>query len=59
MSILQLIIRFVSCLLQKYQILSSDEHAGYMRKRNLNPYSYRPDIVYEVRLVAFFGLTIK
>ncbi|CAO2833770.1 unnamed protein product [Amaranthus hypochondriacus] len=35
---------------KRYQILSSDEHAGYMRKRNLNPYNYRPDIVYEALL---------
>ena len=35
-------------LLQRYQILSSDEHAGYLRKKNLNPYDYRPDIVHEV-----------
>ncbi|VFQ72815.1 unnamed protein product [Cuscuta campestris] len=36
---------------KRYQILSSDEHADYLRKKKLNPYDYRPDIVHEVSLL--------
>ncbi|RAL51304.1 hypothetical protein DM860_010806 [Cuscuta australis] len=35
---------------KRYQILSSDEHADYLRKKKLNPYDYRPDIVHEALL---------
>lgn len=35
---------------KRYQILSSDEHAGFLRRKNLNPYDYRPDIVHEALL---------
>ncbi|KAK4394592.1 Ribosomal RNA small subunit methyltransferase nep-1 [Sesamum angolense] len=31
-----------------YQILNPDEHAGFMRKHNLDRRDYRPDIIHEV-----------
>ncbi|KAL2933705.1 Ribosomal RNA small subunit methyltransferase nep-1 [Bienertia sinuspersici] len=40
----------LACVGKRYQILSSDEHADYLRKKNLNPYDYRPDIVHEALL---------
>lgn len=30
-----------------YQILRSDKHADYLRRKKMNPYDYRPDIVHE------------
>lgn len=38
---------------KKYQILSSDEHADFLRKKKLNPYDYRPDIVHEALLLIW------
>ncbi|XP_027361951.1 ribosomal RNA small subunit methyltransferase nep-1-like isoform X1 [Abrus precatorius] len=35
---------------KKYQILNPDEHASFLRRKNLNPYDYRPDIVHEALL---------
>ncbi|KNA13280.1 hypothetical protein SOVF_118180 [Spinacia oleracea] len=32
---------------KRYQILNSNEHAGYLRKKKMDPYKYRPDIVHE------------
>ncbi|XP_065879111.1 uncharacterized protein [Euphorbia lathyris] len=32
---------------RRFQILNPDEHATFMRKKNMNPYNYRPDIVHE------------
>ena len=34
--------------LQTYEILNPDKHADFLRKKNMNPYDYRPDIVHEV-----------
>ncbi|WRX16722.1 Ribosomal biogenesis [Theobroma cacao] len=33
---------------RRYQILNSNEHAAFLRKKNKNPYKYRPDIIHEV-----------
>ncbi|KAL4350804.1 hypothetical protein AHAS_Ahas10G0178600 [Arachis hypogaea] len=33
---------------KRYQILNPDEHANFLRRKNKNPYDYRPDIVHEV-----------
>ncbi|KAK2989307.1 hypothetical protein RJ640_006040 [Escallonia rubra] len=38
---------------RKYQILNPDEHAEFLRKKKLNPYDYRPDIIHE----ALVGVT--
>ncbi|KAK9265823.1 hypothetical protein L1049_001790 [Liquidambar formosana] len=35
---------------KRYQILNPDEHADFLRKKNLDPYHYRPDIVHEALL---------
>ncbi|KAK7392360.1 hypothetical protein VNO78_20796 [Psophocarpus tetragonolobus] len=35
---------------KKYQILNPDEHASYLRRKYLNPYDYRPEIVQEALL---------
>ncbi|KAI4297524.1 hypothetical protein L6164_037411 [Bauhinia variegata] len=35
---------------KKYQILNPDEHGNFMRKKNMNPYDFRPDIVHEALL---------
>ncbi|XP_065857419.1 uncharacterized protein [Euphorbia lathyris] len=32
---------------RKFQILNPDEHGTFLRKKNMNPYDYRPDIVHE------------
>ncbi|XP_021749017.1 ribosomal RNA small subunit methyltransferase nep-1-like [Chenopodium quinoa] len=32
---------------KRYQILSSNDHADYLRKKKMNPYIYRPDIVHQ------------
>ncbi|XP_027158509.1 ribosomal RNA small subunit methyltransferase nep-1-like [Coffea eugenioides] len=37
-----------------YEILNPDKHADFMRKKNMNPYDYRPDIIHEV-LVDILG----
>ncbi|XP_027109742.1 uncharacterized protein [Coffea arabica] len=37
-----------------YEILNPDKHADFMRKKNMNPYNYRPDIIHEV-LVDILG----
>ncbi|KAK3030249.1 hypothetical protein RJ639_038372 [Escallonia herrerae] len=36
---------------RKYQILNPDEHAEFLRKKKLNPYDYRPDIIHEPPIV--------
>ncbi|KAG8379061.1 hypothetical protein BUALT_Bualt07G0049100 [Buddleja alternifolia] len=33
---------------KSYQIINPDEHAGFIRKHNLNRRDYRPDIIHEV-----------
>ncbi|XVF24479.1 hypothetical protein REPUB_Repub13aG0131600 [Reevesia pubescens] len=33
---------------KRYQILNSSEHAAFLRRKNMNPYIYRPDIIHEV-----------
>ncbi|XP_011101600.1 ribosomal RNA small subunit methyltransferase nep-1 isoform X2 [Sesamum indicum] len=33
---------------KSYQIINPDEHAGFMKKHNLNRSDYRPDIIHEV-----------
>ncbi|MED6186867.1 hypothetical protein PIB30_070764 [Stylosanthes scabra] len=35
---------------KRYQILNPDEHANFLRRKNKNPYDYRPDIVHEALL---------
>nr|KYP57803.1 hypothetical protein KK1_004082 [Cajanus cajan] len=35
---------------KKYQILNPDEHANFLRRKNMNPYDFRPDIVHEALL---------
>ncbi|KAL4381670.1 Ribosomal RNA small subunit methyltransferase [Arachis hypogaea] len=35
---------------KRYQILNPDEHANLLRRKNKNPYDYRPDIVHEALL---------
>ncbi|CDP05676.1 unnamed protein product [Coffea canephora] len=37
-----------------YEILNPDKHADFLRKKNMNPYDYRPDIVHEI-LVDILG----
>ncbi|KAL3516186.1 hypothetical protein ACH5RR_023088 [Cinchona calisaya] len=37
-----------------YEILNPDKHADFLRKKNMNSYYYRPDIVHEV-LVDILG----
>ncbi|KAJ0963429.1 hypothetical protein J5N97_028551 [Dioscorea zingiberensis] len=32
---------------KKFQVLHPDEHADFMRKKNMDPYRYRSDILYE------------
>ncbi|KAK9265824.1 hypothetical protein L1049_001791 [Liquidambar formosana] len=32
------------CLFQRYQILNPDEHTDFLRKKNIDPYRYRPNI---------------
>ncbi|XP_022765819.1 ribosomal RNA small subunit methyltransferase nep-1-like [Durio zibethinus] len=32
---------------KRFEILRSNKHAAFLRKKNRNPYNYRPDIVYE------------
>ncbi|GMH20194.1 hypothetical protein Nepgr_022035 [Nepenthes gracilis] len=36
---------------KNYQILSSEDHANFLRKNNKNPADYRPDIVYHALLM--------
>lgn len=40
-------------VLQSYQILNPDEHADFLRKKNMNPYDHRPDIIHEVNNYPF------
>ncbi|KAF7149617.1 hypothetical protein RHSIM_Rhsim02G0223300 [Rhododendron simsii] len=35
---------------RSYHILNPEEHADFLRKKNMNPYDYRPDIVHEALL---------
>ncbi|KAF7842304.1 ribosomal RNA small subunit methyltransferase nep-1-like isoform X1 [Senna tora] len=35
---------------KKYQILNPEEHASFLRKKNKNPYDFRPDIIHEALL---------
>lgn len=35
---------------RSYQILNPDEHADFLRKKNMNPYDHRPDIIHEALL---------
>ncbi|KAL0440820.1 UNVERIFIED_CONTAM: Ribosomal RNA small subunit methyltransferase nep-1 [Sesamum radiatum] len=46
---------------KSYQILNPDEHAGFMRKHNLDRRDYRPDIIHEAAIAAqlFQKLSIK
>ncbi|KAJ0963436.1 hypothetical protein J5N97_028558 [Dioscorea zingiberensis] len=37
---------------KKFQVLHPDEHADFMRKKNLDPYKHRSDILYEVGAMA-------
>ncbi|CAI9096955.1 OLC1v1033228C1 [Oldenlandia corymbosa var. corymbosa] len=37
-----------------YEILNPDKHAEFLRKKKLNPYDYRPDIIHEI-LVDIMG----
>ncbi|KAF3456600.1 hypothetical protein FNV43_RR01254 [Rhamnella rubrinervis] len=39
-----LVLAFVG---RRYQILNPEEHAGFLRRKNMDPYKYRPDIVHE------------
>ncbi|CAI0442475.1 unnamed protein product [Linum tenue] len=32
---------------RRYRILNANEHSDYLRKKNMDPYKYRPDIVHE------------
>ncbi|CAH9102569.1 unnamed protein product [Cuscuta europaea] len=34
-----------------YQLLNSDEHAGFLKRNNLNPAEYRPDIAHQAMLM--------
>ncbi|RYR74417.1 hypothetical protein Ahy_A02g009134 isoform A [Arachis hypogaea] len=34
----------------RYQILNPNKHANFLRRKNKNPYDYRPDIVHEALL---------
>ncbi|KAF6140713.1 hypothetical protein GIB67_035140 [Kingdonia uniflora] len=33
-----------------YQILTSDDHANFLRRKKMNPYNYRPDIIHNALL---------
>ncbi|KAL1367600.1 hypothetical protein AAHE18_02G062700 [Arachis hypogaea] len=35
---------------KRYQILNPNKHANFLRRKNKNPYDYRPDIVHEALL---------
>ncbi|KAF9599885.1 hypothetical protein IFM89_001831 [Coptis chinensis] len=33
---------------KKYQLLNSDDHANFLRRKKMDPYKYRPDIIFYV-----------
>ncbi|KAJ0989098.1 hypothetical protein J5N97_007454 [Dioscorea zingiberensis] len=35
---------------KNFHLLNSDDHGSFLRKQNLNPADYRPDIVHNARL---------
>nr|XP_029145724.1 ribosomal RNA small subunit methyltransferase nep-1-like [Arachis hypogaea] len=42
--------RWLLLMLGRYQILNPNKHANFLRRKNKNPYDYRPDIVHEALL---------